>query len=1057
MPTQRANASVVHRYAIDSTSLYGFWLILWCICMSVCPISTYASVLRSSPSVSRMLSAQTHMSNATFDDLPSVSLMGTGDQCTAETAGALVYERMLVRFRHFDEVGTHKEAVLGALSSAFGERGSLWQWLDRKNAAMKFPTDFGVLWVSRAHKSVLLSFLSGLGCVKDVLPDARVNHTPQSLAGEVRAGSPFLGHRKYLPAWEEHDLLPNGTMYKDLDEDLEDTLGNRRLSGVVTISEMYHARKAWAMGYTGKGIKIGIFDTGLRQDNPSIRNIVDSSDWTWQGTVEDGLGHGSFVAGSMASTNKQCPGTAPDVDIYTFKVFTDAQESYTSWYLDALNYAMTLDLDIINVSIGGPDYTDRPFIDKFREIVARGVTMFSANGNDGLWGASNNPADEHFVFGVGGVTSKATTAGFQSRGMTIQEAPYGYGRPKPDLASLGALVYSSHIHGDCKMMSGTSFASPVMVGLAAVVASAIPASSRDKRVNPSALRQILLEGADRISGISLYQSGAGHVNLLRSVSIARNYKPKVTCFPSALDLTDEHYMWPHAQMPLYATSMPLRLNVTILNAFSATGYVAEGPTWQPSNALGESLRFRFDYSEIIWPWAGWLGLTVYVDDSISSSVLSGGSQVAEGTIVFKVLSDPHPGELGHSLFEVKLPFKARVVATPPRAKRILWDDYHNIQYPPLYVPIDDKSAGGDHFDWNGDHPHSNFRGLYNELIEQGYFIEVLSSSLTCFDASNYGALILADTEGEFHREEIDKLYLDVTSGGLGLIILGEWHNEKRMQSLSHYDENARGFWRPIVGGANVPALNRLLFKFGVAYSDKVSGLNRYSVLNIAGDNINIAEGSSIGKLPAGSIGFYDTENIMVLGLVQAEQGHIAVFVDTGCMDDNTKSPRCQGFITKLVRYATKEMQEGWVASGIKMESAYEATDGRIPNMHEKMSAFDLEVLLRPLQCHANSPLKYAPPIGDHANNGTLLEHYSDIVNTTLEVASISTLNTGYVSHYFDKHLSMEKLNMQLHLQWQVSSAFLIFACLILFVWKNNKGKYRLQRRDNRLRKSIESV
>lgn len=42
----------------------------------------------------------------------------------------------------------------------------------------------------------------------------------------------------------------------------------------------------------------------------------------------------------VGSQDGGCPGFAPDVDLHTFKVFTDDQVSYTSWFLDAFNYAM---------------------------------------------------------------------------------------------------------------------------------------------------------------------------------------------------------------------------------------------------------------------------------------------------------------------------------------------------------------------------------------------------------------------------------------------------------------------------------------------------------------------------------------------------------------------------------------------------------------------------------------------------------------------------------------------------------------------------------------------
>ena len=40
------------------------------------------------------------------------------------------------------------------------------------------------------------------------------------------------------------------------------------------------------------------------------------------------------------------------------------QVSYTSWFLDAFNYAILKRIDVLNLSIGGPDFLDQPFVDK---------------------------------------------------------------------------------------------------------------------------------------------------------------------------------------------------------------------------------------------------------------------------------------------------------------------------------------------------------------------------------------------------------------------------------------------------------------------------------------------------------------------------------------------------------------------------------------------------------------------------------------------------------------------------------------------------------------------
>lgn len=43
------------------------------------------------------------------------------------------------------------------------------------------------------------------------------------------------------------------------------------------------------------------------------------------------------------------------------------QISYTSWFLDAFNYAIATGMDVLNLSIGGPDYLDLPFVEKVEQ------------------------------------------------------------------------------------------------------------------------------------------------------------------------------------------------------------------------------------------------------------------------------------------------------------------------------------------------------------------------------------------------------------------------------------------------------------------------------------------------------------------------------------------------------------------------------------------------------------------------------------------------------------------------------------------------------------------
>jgi len=265
----------------------------------------------------------------------------------------------------------------------------------------------------------------------------------------------------------------------------------------------------WKLGHFGSGVRVGVFDTSVRADHPDIAHVDERSNWTHEPTLDDGLGHGSFVAGVVAAGGRdvlnkpstQCPGLAPLARIHTFRVFTNDQVSFTSWFLDAFNYAIATKMHIVNLSIGGPDWLDAPFVDKVAEVTSKGIVMFSAIGNDGPnYGTCNNPADQADVIGVGGIGYDNQIAGFSSRGATTWEAPRGAGRVKPDVVAFGRDVSGARIDGGCRQLSGTSVASPVVAGAAALLASTLPVDAPRFHVDgwkPAGSRDGMAPGANR--------------------------------------------------------------------------------------------------------------------------------------------------------------------------------------------------------------------------------------------------------------------------------------------------------------------------------------------------------------------------------------------------------------------------------------------------------------------------------------------------------------------------------------------------------------------------------
>ncbi|XP_057969744.1 subtilisin-like protease SBT6.1 [Malania oleifera] len=819
-------------------------------------------------------------------------------------------------------------------------RSGGWEWMERRNPAAKYPTDFGLVSIDDSVGTSLIEEFRKLRVVKDVYADTRYSRsvlaekTGAFVDGKKRPGKMFTSMSFNE---EEHHAAPTSNS----------TVSWRRqlMMQRSQITSLFGADALWIKGYTGAKVKMAIFDTGIRANHPHFRNIKERTNWTNEDTLNDNLGHGTFVAGVIAGQDAECLGFAPDTEIYAFRVFTDAQVSYTSWFLDAFNYAIATNMDVLNLSIGGPDYLDLPFVEKVWELTANNIIMVSAIGNDGpLYGTLNNPADQSDVIGVGGIDYSDHIASFSSRGMSTWEIPHGYGRVKPDVVAYGREIMGSKISTGCKSLSGTSVASPVVAGVVCLLVSVISEHKRKDVLNPASMKQALVEGAARLSGPNMYEQGAGRVDLLESYEILKSYKPRASIFPSVLDYTDCPYSWPFCRQPLYAGAMPVIFNATILNGMGVIGYLDGPPTWHPLNEEGNLLSIHFTYSEVVWPWTGYVALHMQIKEE--------GSQFSgkiEGNVTVKVYSPPARGEKAIRICTCVLHLKLKVVPTPPRSQRILWDQFHSIKYPPGYIPRDSLDVRNDILDWHGDHLHTNFHIMFNMLRDAGYYIETLGSPLTCFDAHQYGTLMLVDLEDEFFQEEIEKLRGDVINTGLGLAVFAEWYNVDTMVKMRFFDDNTRSWWTPVTGGANIPALNDLLAPFGIAFGDKI--LN--GDFSIDGEQSRYASGTDIVKFPQGgyvhSFPFLDssesgaTQNIMltsgmikadspILGLLEKGGGRIVVYGDSNCLDSSHMVTNCYWLLRKILDFTSRDIKDPVLLSdSFRLNEPLYEDDNQLPS------------------------------------------------------------------------------------------------------------------------------
>lgn len=849
-------------------------------------------------------------------------------------------QEFIVQLHEYDALEAQEQLAGSFISAAISDYGL--EIAGRSEFARQAPTDFVVL---RTFTCDLETFPATGKIKRDSICHGseglmqNFSATEQIKAIQVNkeyAKVKLLGFNK---KGEKGLKLQTTVSKRTMNEPTRELLGLRKESTLLV--DDLGVRDLWERGFKGQGVKVGIFDTGL--SSSKLTNVKEKINWTHEPKNADSVGHGTFVAGVISGTDDKCPGIAPEAELYVFRMFTGEQLSFTSWYLDAFNYALFKKINVLNLSTGGPDFQDIPFVDKVQELAAHGIILVSAVGNDGPhYGLLSNPADQAEVIGVGGITRTNEIAEFSSRGMTTWELPFGSGRVKPDIVTLAENVPGADASGGCKVLSGTSASAPIVSASIALLASMIPSDERWNLLNPASLKQILLESADKLTARHysdnvvrnhIFEQGNGVLNISKASraveslwmryqtaqnasQIGKELAPSVlkpSSFPDRIDTTDCPRMWPYCSQPLYYSALPLMVNLTIMNPAAVVGTIKKPPQWL-SGANGEHLTVSTTSPPVIWPHFGSIG--VFVEVKENAAAFEG---IAHGSLRLEVDNVNHVDEL-------LIPLTIRIIPTPPAAKRILWDQFHNIPYPSAFVPRDNLENQHDLMDVAGDHPHTNYHQLWNFLTSEGFFVEILPFEYSCLDLGKYGVVMVVDPEEEFFRDEIVALQAAVKYSNVSLIVFADWYDNRMLDSLELFDTSTLSKWHAITGGSNIPAVNELLQDFHIAFGDGVIHSSSISLLDSGNDSsFPYWSGSYLTNFPVGGyLGYIDAvdqsartlngsektlKDVPVLGLYEVPSmygGRIAVFGDSSCLDSSvhpsSKFRNCFGMLHTILRF-----------------------------------------------------------------------------------------------------------------------------------------------------------
>lgn len=287
----------------------------------------------------------------------------------------LFLAEFIISFKRFYKSSTRLKYIKKSVDKISSINGmalndSSWSLVERSNAASTFPSDFDLLHINaNIPQEVVVDLFGNHPNIKGVTPQRRVIRNLQYVntsndGSENDAFNQGYSNTRHLSWLNSFSFNSN----------IFDT--RRKLLRAIPrqITSVLQADVLWKMGITGAGVKVAVFDTGLAKRHKHFKKIKERTNWTNERTFEDGLGHGTFVAGVIVSS-KECFGFAPDAELHVYRVFTNNQVSYTSWFLDAFNYAILKKINVLNLSIGGPDFMDRPFVDKVWELTANNVIM----------------------------------------------------------------------------------------------------------------------------------------------------------------------------------------------------------------------------------------------------------------------------------------------------------------------------------------------------------------------------------------------------------------------------------------------------------------------------------------------------------------------------------------------------------------------------------------------------------------------------------------------------------------------------------------------------------
>lgn len=271
----------------------------------------------------------------------------------------------------------------------------------------------------------------------------------------------------------------------------------------------------WEHGYTGKGIKVAIIDTGCDINNKYIKdkikfycNMSDDDDRN-EKIMNDYFGHGTHIAGLIASDSfeDKVIGIAPDVDLYIYKVVDKSGFADYDDIKRAINHCISMNVDIINISLGGTQEASQ-IHEVIKEAISCGISIVGSAGNNGDGNEDTIemlfPSCYDEVIEVGSINDKNKISIFSNSNQFVDCVTYG-----ENLLSL------SH-NGNFEVLTGTSQSAPLVTGTIALIKQWAN-EEYHRKLSETEIYSLLIKNTKSLSKTSRNQQGHGMIYLKPSI------------------------------------------------------------------------------------------------------------------------------------------------------------------------------------------------------------------------------------------------------------------------------------------------------------------------------------------------------------------------------------------------------------------------------------------------------------------------------------------------------------------------------------------------------------